>query len=124
MVLLVEDLMTADVETLFDDESLDLAKTIMALGRIRHLPVTDREGRLLGLVTHRDLLRALAERYRDIGPNDHEPIPVRSVMTTPVTTIGPEEPVLKGAEIMWSRKFGCLPVVEGQYLVGILTESD
>jgi CBS domain-containing membrane protein len=125
MILKVKDLMTRDVETISEDETMDFAKTVMTLGRIRHLPVTDREGRLIGLVTHRDLLRALAEVYRDIGPNgDEDRIEIRAIMNTDVVTIGPEEPAVRAAEMIWRHKFGCLPVVEAGRLVGIVTESD
>jgi CBS domain-containing membrane protein len=124
-MLKVKDIMTRDVETLFDDETVDLAKNVMTLGRIRHLPVTDRQGHLVGLLTHRDLLRALVERYRDLGPNDDEAaISVRAAMNSEVTTIGPEEPAFSAAELIWKNKFGCLPVVEGERLVGIVTEAD
>ena len=125
MTLRVKDVMSPDVETLFEDETMDLANTVMLLGRIRHLPVTDRDGRLLGLLTHRDLLRAFAELYRDNGPNlDQARINVRDIMTKEVTTIGPDDPVLRAAELIWENKFGCLPVVVEERVVGILTESD
>ncbi len=125
MPMKVKDLMSPDVETLFDDETMDLANTVMTLGRIRHLPVTDHQGRLLGLVTHRDLLRAFAELYRDRGPNmDEALVRVREIMTTEVRTIGPDDLALTAAELLWENKFGCLPVVQDQQVVGIVTEAD
>lgn len=125
-MLKVKDIMTTDVETLFEDETIDLAKNIMALGRIRHLPVTDRRGRLVGLLTHRDLLRALVELYRSVGPDDFEAdlLSVRAAMNTQVTTVSPDEPALRAAELIWNNKYGCVPVVENEQLVGIVTESD
>jgi CBS domain-containing protein len=53
----VSDLMTREVLTLKESDDLSIADTFLRLGRIRHLPVTDENGRLLGLVTHRDLVR-------------------------------------------------------------------
>ena len=125
MTLKVKDLMSPDVETLFEDETMDLANTVMTLGRIRHLPVTDHQGKLLGLVSHRDLLRAFADLYRARGPDiDEAHVNVREIMTTEVTTIGPDDPALKAAELIWENKFGCLPVVDHDRVIGIITESD
>lgn len=125
MTLKVRDLMSPDVETLYNDETMDLANTVMTLGRIRHLPVTNREGKLLGLLTHRDLLRAFAELYRDEGPSaDEARVSVTDIMTQEVTTIAPDAPALEAAEVIWENKFGCLPVVQGGKVVGIITEAD
>lgn len=125
MTLKVQDLMSPDVETLYDDETMDLANTVMTLGRIRHLPVTDREGKLLGLLTHRDLLRAFAELYRDRGPDaDEALVSVKDIMTRDVVTIAPDAPALEAAEAIWENKFGCIPVVQHGKIVGIITEAD
>lgn len=125
MILKVRDLMSPDVETLFVEETMDLANTIITLGRIRHLPVIEHSGKLVGVVSHRDLLRAFAELYK-AGRNDADQawISVADIMTKDVTTVGPNDPALEAAEIIWENKFGCLPVVENDHVVGILTESD
>ena len=117
--------MSADVETMFVDETMDLANTILTLGRIRHLPVVDRDGKLMGVLTQRDLLRAFAELYQHGGRDtDQDRISVAAIMTNEVTTVGPDDPALEAAELIWENKFGCLPVVEGDRVVGIITESD
>lgn len=125
MNLKVRDLMSPDVETVFEDETMDLANTILTLGRIRHLPVTTREGRLIGLVTQRDLQAAVAKMYKEHGPKaDEVDMPIVEMMTPDVTTISPDAPLVEAAEIIWEQKYGCLPVVENGSLVGIVTESD
>ena len=125
MIMKVRDLMSPDVETIFIDETMDIANTILTLGRIRHLPVTDRDGTLLGVLTHRDLLRAFAELYRSGRRDDaQEEIRVKDIMTSDVTTVGPNDSLLTAADMIWENKFGCLPVVEDDRVVGIITESD
>ncbi|MBT6488941.1 MAG: CBS domain-containing protein [Deltaproteobacteria bacterium] len=99
----------------------------MKLARIRHLPVVN-NNRLVGLVTHRDLLRAqvssltelTAEESKDI--NSH--IPVAQIMTRQVMTVKPTTSALEAATIMAERKIGCLPVVEDEELQGLITEAD
>ena len=125
--LKVNDLMSADVVTLEEDETLQLAETAMRHGRIRHLPVVKR-GMLVGLVTHRDILKAQVSTLADLSPEERADfklaIPAKQIMATDVQTIGPDEPVLEAARILKANKFGCLPVVEKGKLVGILTEAD
>lgn len=126
--MLVRDLMTTDVVTLDADESLLLADDVMRLGRIRHLPVVEGR-RLVGLVTHRDLLRAsvssLAGLSRSEEASIKRAIPVREVMQMEVTTIAADKPALDAARLLLERKLGCLPVIgEDGSLVGILTEAD
>lgn len=126
--LLVRDLMTADVVTLDLDENLLLADDVMRLGRIRHLPVVS-EHRLVGLVSHRDMLRASVSSLAGLSHSEDasikQAIPVREVMRHEVVTIGPDRPALEACELLLARKLGCLPVVdEESRLVGIITEAD
>jgi CBS domain-containing membrane protein len=117
--------MTKEVETLAQHETIDLATTIITLGRIRHLPVTDSQNRVRGLVTHRDVLEAIAEMYRDQGATaDPSKLEVGRMMTRDVATVSPDASLGEAAALMYERKFGCLPVVEDGELVGILTEAD
>jgi CBS domain-containing protein len=124
----VSDLMTSEVATLQRNEMLSLAEQLMNLGRIRHLPVVDDDGELVGIVSQRDLfhsglLRALghgkhaAARVRDM-------LPVKEVMSTEVVTTTRDSSLEEAARLMFDKKIGCLPVVENGRLVGILTEGD
>ena len=123
----VRNIMSSPVEFLEMGDSLDLAQHLMNAGRIRHLPVVDGQQRLIGLVTHRKLLAAWVghgdpahERPREIARE----IPVDMLMETSVFTTTPDTPAAEAARIIEREKIGCLPVVEGGKLVGIVTEAD
>ena len=88
---------------------------------VRHVPVEDESGRLVGLVSHRNLLRLLA---CGLHGSNAESIAVRNIMKADPVTVSPSTPTLEAIEIMRSHKLGCLPVVEDGTLVGILTAHD
>ena len=123
----VRTLMRPDPLTLSVTDSLDIADDLMRLGRIRHLPVVDGT-RLVGIVTQRDLLRAavssLLETDRATERAWLRSIRVITVMTSRVYTIPPWVPLQTAIEIMLDQKIGCLPVVDDDKLVGLLTETD
>lgn len=121
--LTVRDFMTPEVESLQARETLDLASTILMLGHIRHLPVVDENEKLVGLVTHRDLLQVIADGTEK-GTVDLSSVSAEEVMVDGVSTVAPDTPIAEAAETMILNKYGCLPVVEGDKIVGILTESD
>jgi len=96
--------------------------------RIRHIPVIDDNRRLVGLVTHRDLLRGAISCFANPHP-DHQKnlnahIPVRDLMRSHVVTASPDMPLEMAAELIAKEKVGCLPVIENGKLVGIVTEVD
>ena len=124
----VRELMTTDLITLNENDSLNLAQAEMSLARIRHLPVI-RKGRLVGLVTHRDILRAMCSIFSDLDAMEQTEvlrnIQVKEIMATGVMTIGPEADAAEAGRRLLAGKFGCLPVVvELDRLVGIITEAD
>jgi CBS domain-containing membrane protein len=127
MKILVRDLMTSKVFTLRADENLTALYDLMEAEHIRHIPVVDEQGDVVGLVTHRDLLRsALADPSLPVSIQRQvlETATVEEIMMTSVETIEPDQDIREAAEIMMENKFGCLPVVENGHLVGILTEAD
>ncbi len=122
----VRDVMTREVATLNRDDEIGLAGEIMSLGRIRHLPVVEREGgALVGVLSQRDLFRAALVRCADPAwRGELKPLVVREVMTPAPTSTAPDAPLKLAAGLMLQQKIGCLPVLEAGKLVGILTESD
>jgi CBS domain-containing protein len=113
--------MSTDLFTVQPDDLIDLAASVMDWRHIRHVPVEDGEGNLVGLVTHRVLLRMLANR------NDEQTsklITVREIMVSDPITVSPSTSSLEAIEIMRSSNIGCLPVLEGNHLVGIVTSFD
>jgi CBS domain-containing membrane protein len=124
----VSDLMSTDLVTLTEDETLTDAQRCMARGRIRHLPVV-RDGRLVGLVTHRDLLAASFSIFAEVEANEQRrvfsTVPVVELMHRDVVTVSPNLGASQAARILLENKYGCLPAVgEGGELLGIVTEAD
>jgi CBS domain-containing protein len=125
----VADLMQRDVLTLDPTDTLRLADDVMRLGRIRHFPIVTRDGRLVGVLSQRDLYRAAMSSLLDMPPAAEREwlgtIDVQAVMTPHVVTITPEAPARQAVEVMLERRIGCLPVIDGAgALVGLLSESD
>jgi CBS domain-containing protein len=127
MTKTVRDIMETEVTTLGRNDSLQLAKDIMTLGRVRHFPVMD-EGKVVGVVSQRDLYKASLGSVMKYGEKAQraflEGIAVKEVMSDPPITIAPHASVQEAARLMMERKIGCLPVLEGAQLVGIITETD
>ena len=113
--------MTKDLYTVHPDDLVDLAAHQMSTMRIRHVPVEDDAGRCVGLVSHRALIRLLAEGA--FGKGDAR-VAVSSIMTLDPVTVAPDTPTLEAIKIMREQRVGCLPVVSEDKLVGILTEHD
>lgn len=126
--LRVRDLMTDVVLSVQADDTVEKVYDLMNERGIRHLTVVDADGDLVGVVSHRDLLRH--------SPIERAEVPaflmreilrrtsVAEVMTSEVETADPDLPLSEAAKVMFENKFGCLPVLEISRLVGILTESD
>ena len=122
-MLLVKDSMAHDLATLSPDETAATALAVCRERRIRHLPVL-REGRLVGIVSDRDL-RSSTPALGDLDRAAAlQKVQVEDVMARVVVTADPEDPIEQAANTMRERKIGCLPVLEGEELVGILTASD
>jgi CBS domain-containing protein/gamma-glutamyl:cysteine ligase YbdK (ATP-grasp superfamily) len=113
--------MSTDLFTVREDDLVDLAASVMDWRHVRHVPVEDNEGRLIGLVTHRDLLHLLTQGMQAQAA---KPLTVRDVMKTELQTVSSSTPTLDALEIMQKNRVGCLPVVDDDRLVGILTSFD
>jgi CBS domain-containing protein len=125
----VSQIMRSDFTSLRADDRLDLAEHIMKLGRVRHLPVLDAAGRLVGIVSQRDLLRASLTSALEFPADQRRTflrsIDVAEVMTREVQSVGPDTPLGVAASRMIGHKIGCLPVLrEDGTPVGLVTETD
>lgn len=119
--LRVEQYMSTDLLTVNPEEAIDLVANLMDWHRIHHVPVEDNDHRLVGLVSHRPLLRFLAS---DEGRREQGPTPVSRVMVTDLVTVGPETSTLAAIDVMRKHRISCLPVVKDERLIGIVTEHD
>jgi CBS domain-containing protein/gamma-glutamylcysteine synthetase len=117
----VAQLMSTDLFTAHPDDLVDLAASVMEWRHIRHVPVEDDEGRLVGLISHRDLLRLLAQGLLSRSAKE---VTVKEIMIRNLMTVAPGTSALEAMAIMRRRKVGCLPVVENNRLVGIVTTYD
>ena len=123
----VRDIMAEKLVTISPDDSLSTAQDIMTLGGVRHLPVV-RAGQLIGIVSQRDLLRASLSNLISFGSDQRQAflqaVEIRRVMSTPPVIIEPDAPAERAALVLAERKIGCLPVMQEDELIGILTETD
>ena len=123
----VSDRMTREVATLEEGQSLREALNLQQLHRIRHIPVVA-DGRVVGILTDRDIKRASPSLLSGIDQKQYdellETIRVGQIMTRNPHTVTPATPLKHVAEILIDRKFGALPVIENNLLVGIITEID
>jgi acetoin utilization protein AcuB len=123
----VADIMTRDPITVTPRNAIRTAVNLMREGGFRRLPVVER-GRLVGMVTDRDLRRAanspfvVREQWYDNFILDH--IEIGSCMTPNPMTIAADAPIAEAARLMRDHKIGGLPVVAEERLVGIVTETD
>ena len=116
----VEDYMTTELFTVHEEESVEFVARLMDWQRIRHVLVEDEQHRLVGLVSHRTLLRHMAERTEAPAGG----VPVRDIMVEDPIAVSPEMNTLDAVEKMREHKIGALPVVREDRLVGIITERD
>jgi acetoin utilization protein AcuB len=122
----VREIMTPSPVCVEKDVSVDEAVRTMEENRIRHLPVLDKEG-LVGVVSDRDLLQAtgwLPARVRDVFDPKSRELRVSDVVQTPAVTVGTDVGVVSACLDMIGRSIGCLPVVDGEELVGVISEMD
>lgn len=129
MAVLVKHIMTTPVIGLFAEQSLPLAEDIMSLKHLRHLPVLDDDGQLVGLVSHRDLLRAKISSLTGLTESERravqDHVKVSEVMTRDVWTVRPETLASVAGKTLLDHKFGCLPVIgDDGRVIGIITERD
>ena len=126
-VTLVRDIMPEKMVTISAGDTLATVEDIMTLGHVRHMPVVH-AGKLVGVVSERDLLRASLSNLSEFGTHERraflQVVEIQRVMSSPAIVIGPDRTVEEAARVMAEAKIGCLPVVDGELLLGLVTETD
>ncbi len=122
----VEDMMTRNPHTLLRTHTLADARHMMEALDIRHIPIVDANRKLLGVITHRDVLAAQeSSLYNQNAETSYtEETPLYEVMHTGVMSVAPQAGLKESAIYMQKHKVGCFPVVSKGELVGIITDSD
>lgn len=123
----VGDKMTKEVVTISPKEGVTVAKHILDEKRIRHLPVVS-AGKLVGIITDRDIRRNLPSPATSLEIHEIayllDKLQVQMVMTREVVSVTPETSIEAAASLLLAHKIGGLPVLDGERLVGIITEGD
>jgi len=126
--MLVRDRMTLNPVTITPEVSVTDALRLMSEKKIRRLPVLDGQGRLVGIVSDRDLLLASPSPATSLAIWEiHEllaKLTVEKMMTREVITVPEDTPLEEAARVMADSRIGGLPVMRGATLVGIISESD
>lgn len=124
----VSDIMSSPVFSLSQLDTMRDVRQLMNFANIRHIPVTDDAGNFEGLVTHRDLLHCTISKLAGILPEEQDEIDnalvIKEIMRSDVRCVEPHTSLKEAATILFKHKYGCLPVIEGKKLVGIITEAD
>jgi len=123
----VKNWMTPSPLTLTEDDIVKTAVTHVLRNRIRHIPIL-RGGTLVGIVTDRDLKRALPSVVAGSSPEEYQSFmdstKLRDVMSANPMTCGPESDMLEVVRLFVENKFGAIPVLEDERIVGIITQTD
>ncbi|GLQ32737.1 CBS domain-containing protein [Litoribrevibacter albus] len=124
----IKDAMSTDVATLQATDSLAKAREVMETKRIRQIPVVDGEGRVVGIISKRDIYAAsvsnLTEHYERSKNLLEGRLEVAQIMTKEVETVEADEPLAAAAIKLQEMRIGALPVIENGKLVGIISSSD
>lgn len=124
----VSDVMTVRPKTVASDATVAEALELMREISCHHLPVLSFEKHLIGVLSARDCEQALGESLEKHGPIINvelaNAIPVSMIMTPAPIIVEPDAPAVEAARLMLEHFIGCLPVMRGETLVGIITRSD
>ena len=124
----LEDFMTREVETLKVDQSLMDALRFLREHSVRHIPILDDAGGLVGILTDRDIKRAtpsaLAPGQRDVWEKVVAETTLAKVMTKEPMTAAPSTTLREALQTFVDDRIGCLPIMEEGKLVGIVTARD
>ncbi|HWE25310.1 MAG TPA: CBS domain-containing protein [Myxococcales bacterium] len=120
----VSQYMATDFFTVRPDDPVELVADLMSWERIRHVPVEDHRGRLVGLVSYRAVLRHLSGLHKFPPQPVGGSAPVSDIMKRELITVTPDTSTLEAISLMRRHRIGCLPVVQEGHIVAVLTEED
>lgn len=122
----VKDIMSTEVFYVGPDKMMNRIQDVIEWNEVRHVPVVDKHGYVLGIISQRDLLQtaftnvSMADQYELL-----KNIPITDFMKTRVITTTPDTDLAEAAWLLIENKIGCLPVLDKQSkIIGIVTESD
>ena len=123
----VKDVMSTEVTVVDRNDALSHVEDLMVAKKLRHVPVVE-NGELVAIVSQRDVFKAMMSSTMGYGEKAQKAylhsVRVKEIMTDPVVTVAPDTAVGEAAALMLNRGIGCLPVLDGTQLVGIVTKTD
>jgi CBS domain-containing protein len=123
----VKEIMSTDVVVVERNDDLSRVEDLMVTKKLRHVPVVE-NGDLVAVVSQRDLFKAMMSSTMGYGEKAQKAylhsVRVKEIMTYPVVTVAPDTTVGDAAQLMLQKGIGCLPVLDGSQLVGIVTKTD
>jgi CBS domain-containing protein len=123
----VREIMSTDIEVVDRNDDLRTIEERMAAKQLRHLPVLE-QGEIVGMVTQRDLFKAAMSSAMGYGEKAQraylQSVCVKEIMVYPVVTVSPDTSVAAAADMIINKGIGCLPVIEGTKLIGMVTKTD
>ena len=123
----VSQYMRTDLLTVQPDDPVELVADLMSWERVRHVPVEDADGKLVGLVTSRAVLRhlaALAKKAAGAPSEERAGVAVSEIMRRELLTVNPDTLTVDAIALMRRQRVGCLPVVQDGHIVALITEED
>lgn len=126
--MLVKDRMTLNPITAQPDTTHKQATELMREHNVHHLPIMDKNGKLVGIIVEADLLSAQPSPATTLSIYEIHSLlsklQLKQIMQHPVRVVSPDCPLEEAARIMLNERIGCLPVMEHDQLVGIITDTD
>ena len=122
--MIVEQIMTKNVLVLTPEDNVKSALSLMRENNIRHLPLVNNDGEVVGLVTERDIKSTLPSFLKGEALKEHLAASLSTIMTENVITGHPLDFVEEVAVLFYDYKIGCLPIIHDRKLVGIITSTD
>lgn len=121
-MITIEDIMTSRLHTLKASHTIQDANDLMKAQQVRHVPIVNDLGRLIGLVSQRDILASTSPS--SLRQPEEMSASLTYIMTRNIHTINRSTSLVNAASQLKKHRLGCLPVVEDELLVGIVTDTD